>query len=621
MAHKHIRVWTRLATAAAVAAALLATASVEPAQAQTITVTTTAEAPGGAGDCTLGEAIEAANTGNAVDGCPAGSGDDIIVLSAGATYTLTTASASDNSALLISRLVTLQGHGARLTHNPLSGRLRFFTMTASSRLTLVNLSLIGGRAQGANGADGASDGVDGTPGEIGRGGAIFSAGGEIVLDGVTFSNNRALGGQGGAGFAGATPAVGAAGGAAVGGAIRSVGAVSVHSGGARFSGNQALGGKGGKGGLLVWTGGIGGHASAGAIYANHLDATNGLLTVEHSLAQGGEGGSGTPSGPGGLAEGGGLFMSDGSLSGAIFNDNRAQGGNAGDPTLAFNPNIYGGGALGGGIYAVEVTLTSSRLISNMAQGGAGPNGGLAQGGGLVDLGSIPITLLGDVILSNTANGGQGYDASGVGGLAQGGGVMVFGGQLSLVQSALVGNAANGGLDAAAATTAPGDGGGLYLNATGGVTNTTFALNHAGYGGGMETEGATVELAHVTVISNSASLYAAIYGNNIFMRNSIVAYHAPLGCSGGVFALGANLQYPDGTCGLLPVADPRLLPVADNGGQTLTAALRAGSPALDAADMAYCPPTDQRGYKRPAGAGCDLGAYERWFDTFVPLLRR
>ena len=34
-----------------------------------------------------------------------------------------------------------------------------------------------------------------------------------------------------------------------------------------------------------------------------------------------------------------------------------------------------------------------------------------------------------------------------------------------------------------------------------------------------------------------------------------------------------------------------------------------------------PATDQRGFHRLVGSGCDLGAYERWLDWFVPLVRR
>ena len=52
------------------------------------------------------------------------------------------------------------------------------------------------------------------------------------------------------------------------------------------------------------------------------------------------------------------------------------------------------------------------------------------------------------------------------------------------------------------------------------------------------------------------------------------------------------------------------PLAGNGGPTATHALLDGSPAIDAADAALCPPTDQRGVVRPQGAACDVGAFER-----------
>ena len=46
---------------------------------------------------------------------------------------------------------------------------------------------------------------------------------------------------------------------------------------------------------------------------------------------------------------------------------------------------------------------------------------------------------------------------------------------------------------------------------------------------------------------------------------------------------------------------------------------ADSPALDYAQA--CPATDQRGYPRPLGAGCDVGAIERGALVFLPLTRR
>src|SRR5687767_1914537 len=67
----------------------LKTFAASPAMA-TITVNSTAQSPGTSGDCTLGEAIDAANANVAVDGCAAGSssGTDVIQIPAG-TYTLT----------------------------------------------------------------------------------------------------------------------------------------------------------------------------------------------------------------------------------------------------------------------------------------------------------------------------------------------------------------------------------------------------------------------------------------------------------------------------------------------------------------------------------------------------
>src|SRR5687767_7755100 len=49
-----------------------------PAYAATINVTTFADNPATPGDCSLREAIEAANTDTAIDACPAGSGADTI---------------------------------------------------------------------------------------------------------------------------------------------------------------------------------------------------------------------------------------------------------------------------------------------------------------------------------------------------------------------------------------------------------------------------------------------------------------------------------------------------------------------------------------------------------------
>ncbi len=55
-------------------------------------------------------------------------------------------------------------------------------------------------------------------------------------------------------------------------------------------------------------------------------------------------------------------------------------------------------------------------------------------------------------------------------------------------------------------------------------------------------------------------------------------------------------------------DPQLGPLQDNGGGTYTHALLGDSLAIDAANPALCPQTDQRGLGRLGP--CDVGAYER-----------
>src|SRR5207237_9453115 len=86
----------------------------------------------------------------------------------------------------------------------------------------------------------------------------------------------------------------------------------------------------------------------------------------------------------------------------------------------------------------------------------------------------------------------------------------------------------------------------------------------------------------------------------------------------VISLGHNLSSDNSssasfnTVGDLLGKDPRLGPLADNGGRTLTHALLSGSPAIDAGDNAGAPAADQRGVSRPRAMACDIGAYE-----FVP----
>jgi hypothetical protein len=126
---------------------------------------------------------------------------------------------------------------------------------------------------------------------------------------------------------------------------------------------------------------------------------------------------------------------------------------------------------------------------------------------------------------------------------------------------------------------------------------------------------------VLVVSNRSSIeiHASIIAGNQDGLGG-VTNDCQITDEGRIISLGYNLVGNADLCSWTPATgdqlgtlaaplDPRLGPLADNGGPTLTHALLPGSPALDAADPNDCPPVDQRGVPRPQGPACDIGAFE------------
>lgn len=140
-----------------------------------------------------------------------------------------------------------------------------------------------------------------------------------------------------------------------------------------------------------------------------------------------------------------------------------------------------------------------------------------------------------------------------------------------------------------------DGGVHGLNIA--ITNCTMAGNR-GYG----LWGGAGPIANSIVLDPCATFYpfspVASRGHNIVLSTSCL-----------LPALGDQIG-----------VDPQLGPLQDNGGGTFTRALLGDSPAIDAADPALCPATDQRGLGR--FGSCDVGAYERLGDKrATPTLAR
>lgn len=186
-----------------------------------------------------------------------------------------------------------------------------------------------------------------------------------------------------------------------------------------------------------------------------------------------------------------------------------------------------------------------------------------------------------------------------------------------------------------------------------VKSSTFA--HNGSPGVVIENRGTMTLVNCTVSDNSAPAIGnfadltlqntTIYGNphsdelpgglingpnaNTKVKNSIIARNTDSvggegwDCSGRIASLNYSLigntrscTIPAGSGNLLNV-DPRLGPLANNGGKTQTHALLAGSLAIDTGSPAApgsggnaCERTDQRGVLRPHATNCDMGSYER-----------
>jgi hypothetical protein len=68
----------------------------------------------------------------------------------------------------------------------------------------------------------------------------------------------------------------------------------------------------------------------------------------------------------------------------------------------------------------------------------------------------------------------------------------------------------------------------------------------------------------------------------------------------------------GAAGDMNNTNPGLGGLQNNGGSTLTRAIPGNSSAVNTGDNAGCPGADQRGFVRPSGGTCDIGAYE--FDS-------
>ncbi len=254
----------------------------------------------------------------------------------------------------------------------------------------------------------------------------------------------------------------------------------------------------------------------------------------------------------------------------------------------------------------ELVVSDTQFVDNVGTS----SGAVLKNGG-------PATFSRCTFDGNEGDVGGGLHATGTGNL------------LTIVDSTFTGNRARGQGAAIQLAGAAG---------TASIVNSTLSGNvSSGQGGGIRTDSSlSLTLNNVTITDNSATLGAGIAMPSsssvatITLSNTIVAGNDGDDCytASGKFLIsgGYNLIGSDSGCTVSTATGDQigsgtatlnagLLPLADNGGTTLTHGLAADSPAVDAGNPATsgdgaCEPTDQVGTERPIGSACDIGAFER-----------
>ncbi len=252
-------------------------------------------------------------------------------------------------------------------------------------------------------------------------------------------------------------------------------------------------------------------------------------------------------------------------------------------------NVIGAG--GGVLSTGRLVLDGGVIAGNVATG---------NGGGVASERDLLISA--SSIRDNRASGGGGIHSSGVAS------------STSIDGSTVAGNrstAAGGGLTLSAGSTV--------------VTRTTVSGNTSGSsGGGIFAGGANLVIERSTISGNLIAFNgggSAVYGGSgAVVRSSVIAAgQGRRACGGSITSGGYNVS-TDGTCSLgvstdQPNTNPLLLPLGGNGGPTDTQMPAGSSPVLDAIPLGtpgLCDgtaPLDQRGFVRPDGPGCDIGAVE------------
>jgi hypothetical protein len=142
-----------------------------------------------------------------------------------------------------------------------------------------------------------------------------------------------------------------------------------------------------------------------------------------------------------------------------------------------------------------------------------------------------------------------------------------------------------------------------------LVNVTITRNHLFY----------AKTTSSNTMNNAGGIF--VYDGLVVLKNSILSNNrsnSGFDCYGPIHSLGNNIVGNASGCVINTAPGDLIGSLAESVSAHLAElvtentsfhALLSGSPAIDSGDPAACPSHDQRGQIRPAGSGCDMGAYE------------
>lgn len=503
--------------------------------------------------CTLPEAITAANTDAAFDGCTAGSGTDTLLLG-GLTHSLATGpydhDGMNATPSVTTTIVISGGVGGAIVERSGAEKYRLFHVGVAGDLTLQNTILRNG------------DVNDDSTYPNNSGGAIYNLGALTLFDSHTIANTAHNAG----GIYNSKEPYSTEGGtitiinstfisntaADEGGGLLNVTTATIV--GSRFVANSA--------------------GYGGGIYNVDATAAASLTIIDSDFIS---------NSASSYSGGGGLYNRRGTLTvtNTRFISNTAPNGRGGGirisdrSTATFTDSAFianSAGSSGGGIYIFDsrstLTLINTRFISNIT-------GAEGAGGGLSNSGTLTITQ--SEFIGNVAGGGGGMSNGGTASLSDtrfisntaltynGGGFANYDGKATLTTIEFIGNSAEddgGGFYNSDSTAILTDirfttnsavryGGGLYnLGYRGDATvkDSNFIANRAGHGGGIANVGYTGGSGGTSLILINAEIRAntAVTSGGALYQNAQAIVTGARLVDNAAGDSGGAVQQTDGT---------------------------------------------------------------------------